>query len=334
MNKILKRLTILLAFTLCIGSLALAQREDWPRSLTIGTASVGGTYFIYGGGWANLIQQELGVPTSTEVTGGPNQNMLLIQNRDAELGMVTMGPAYEGWTGEGDWTGGMELTDVRALFPMYSTPFHFIAIENTGINSVEDLNGRTVGVGPAGGTPGTYNPRFLDALGIQRTDRFAGASDLASLLMDRQIDAFAFAAGAPISAFLEVEAQRPSVIFAFTEEQIETLLEQFPYANREVIPASIYESLDEDLPTVGMYNFAVGHKDLPEDFVYEMVKAVFENQEFLVQTHQSAMETRPENVGNNDVLPFHPGAIRYYNEIGIEIPEHLYPEGYSPEASN
>jgi TRAP transporter TAXI family solute receptor len=334
MNTMLKRLTILLVLAFLIGSTALAQRENWPRGLTIGTASVGGTYFIYGGGWANLIQQELGVPTSTEVTGGPNQNMQLIQNGDIELGMVTMGPAYEGWTGEGEWTGGMAMTDVRALFPMYSTPFHFIALEGSGITSVQDLNGRSVGVGPAGGTPGTYNPRFLDALGIERTDRFAGASDLASLLMDGQIDAFAFAAGAPISAFLEVEAQRPSMIFAFTEEEIEILLEQFPYANREVIPAGLYQSLDEDIATVGMYNFAVGHADLPEDFVYEMVKAVFENQQFLIETHQSASETRPENVDNNDVLPFHPGAIRYYNEIGIDIPEHLYPEGYSPEASN
>ena len=309
-------------------SFALAQRENWPSSLTIGTASVGGTYFIYGGGWANLIQQELGVTASTEVTGGPNQNMLLIQTGAVELGMVTMGPAFEGWTGEGDWTGGMEMRDVRALFPMYSTPFHFIALAHRGISSVSDLNGRSVGVGPAGGTPGTYNPRFLDALGIQRTDRFAGASDLASLLLDGQIDAFAFAAGLPVAAFLEVEAQRDAVIFGFTEDEVATLTELFPYANPFVIPAGTYSSQTDDILTVSMYNFAVGHKDLPEDFVYEMLKALFDNIDFMISTHQSAEDTKPENLVNNTFLYWHPGAIRYYTELGYEIPEELYPPEY------
>lgn len=307
---------------------AAAQQEDWPSSVTIGTASVGGTYFIYGGGWANLIQQQLGVTASTEVTGGPNQNMILIQNQDIELGMVTMGPAYEGFNGLEDWTGGVQMQDVRALFPMYSTPFHFVALEGSGITDVQGLNGRTIGVGPAGGTPGTYNPRFLDALGIERSDRFTGASDMASLLLDGQIEAFGFAAGLPISAVFEVEAQRPTVVFGFTEEEVATLLEQFPFANREIIPADTYESIDEDVLTLGMYNFAVAHKDLPEDFIYEVVKAVHENQQQLIETHQSATDTVPENIDQNDFLWFHPGAIRYYTEIGLEIPEALYPPEY------
>jgi TRAP transporter TAXI family solute receptor len=323
-----KRFVVVVAMSILFTSLALAQRENWPSSLTIGTASVGGTYFIYGGGWANLIQQELGVTTSTEVTGGPNQNMLLIQTGAIELGMVTMGPAFEGWMGEGDWTGGMQMRDVRALFPMYSTPFHFIAIANRGISSVSDLQGRSVGVGPAGGTPGTYNPRFLDALGIRRTDRFAGASDLASLLLDGQIDAFGFAAGLPIAAFLEVEAQRNAVIFGFSEEEVATLTELFPYATPFVIPAGTYSSQTEDILTVSMYNFAVGHKDLPEDFVYEMLRALFDNIDFMISTHQSAEETKPENLVNNTFLYWHPGAIRYFTELGFEIPEELYPPEY------
>jgi uncharacterized protein len=321
---------VLLALALFLAS-ASAQQEGWPTSLTIGTASVGGTYFIYGGGWANLIQQQLGVPTSTEVTGGPNQNMILVQNQNVELGMVTMGPAWEGWTGEGDWVpGGQEMKDVRALFPMYGTPFHIIALQGSGITSVEQLEGRAVGVGPAGGTPGTYFPRFFEAVGVNVRARQAGASDLASQLMDGQIDAFAFAAGIPVSSFLEVEAQRPVVIFTFDEEQRQQLLDTFPfYLSEDTIPADAYNSLDEDLVTVGMYNVAIGHADLPEDFVYEMVKAVHENQQFLIETHQSAEDTVPENMlPNNTFLWMHPGAIRYYEEIGIEIPEELIPPEY------
>jgi TRAP transporter TAXI family solute receptor len=333
MARPFRTLTLLIAALLLAS--ATAQREGWPSSLTIGTASVGGTYFIYGGGWANLIQQELGVSTSTEVTGGPNQNMLLVQNQNVELGMVTMGPAWEGWTGEGDWTGGVEMRDVRALFPMYGTPFHIITLAGSGIDTVEGLQGRAVGVGPAGGTPGTYFPRFFEQLGIDIRVRQAGASDLASQLMDGQIDGFAFAAGIPIASFLEIEAQRSANIFTFDEEQQEQLLEAFFYLGPDTIPASAYTSLDEDLVTVGMYNVAIGHADLPEDFVYEMVKTVLENQQFLIDTHQSAEETVPENMlPNNAFLWLHPGAIRYFEEIGISIPEALIPPEYSPAAGN
>ncbi|CAN5458086.1 TAXI family TRAP transporter solute-binding subunit [soil metagenome] len=333
MARPFRTLTLLIAALLLAS--ATAQREGWPSSLTIGTASVGGNYFIYGGGWANLIQQELGVSTSTEVTGGPNQNMLLVQNQNVELGMVTMGPAWEGWTGEGDWTGGVEMRDVRALFPMYGTPFHIITLAGSGIDTVEGLQGRAVGVGPAGGTPGTYFPRFFEQLGIDIRVRQAGASDLASQLMDGQIDGFAFAAGIPIASFLEIEAQRSANIFTFDEEQQEQLLEAFFYLGPDTIPASAYTSLDEDLVTVGMYNVAIGHADLPEDFVYEMVKTVLENQQFLIDTHQSAEETVPENMlPNNAFLWLHPGAIRYFEEIGISIPEALIPPEYSPAAGN
>ena len=309
-------------------SLASAQ-SDWPSSLTIGTASVGGTYFIYGGGWANLIQEQLGVPTSVEVTGGPAQNMLLIQNGDIELGMITMGPAFEGWSGDGPWTGGRQLQDSRALFPMYNTPFHVIALQSTGIETISQLEGRSVGVGPAGGTTATFAPRFLETLGVNANIRQAGASDLASQLLDGQIDAFVFAAGLPIAAFSEIEAQRNANIFSFNEEERAVLLESFVFLNEDMIPADIYQSLDEDFSTVGMYNFAIGHRDLPEDFVYEMVKAVFENQQFLIDTHASAVDTVPENLNRNGFLWLHPGAVRFYQEIGMDVPAALIPPEFA-----
>ena len=125
------------AAALAIAGPAFADdRADWPSSLTVGTASQGGTYFIYGAGWAGLVQEELGIATSTEATGGPVQNMALVQAGDLDFGMVTMGPAYDGWIGESEIAPGVEMQDVRALFPMYETPFQIIALQRSGIRSM------------------------------------------------------------------------------------------------------------------------------------------------------------------------------------------------------
>src|SRR5690606_31595089 len=176
-----------------IAAVALAGvAQAQPKSLTLGTASVGGTYFIYGGVVATLVTEKTGINVSTQQTQGPNQNLLLVDSKAIELGMVTMGVALHGYNGTG-WAKGKKYNNVRALFPMYDTPFHFITTDKTGITSVKQMDGKNVGVGPKAGTPGTYFPLMFEALGIKPTIRNGGASDMASQLGDGLLDVFAFA---------------------------------------------------------------------------------------------------------------------------------------------
>lgn len=323
----LKPLAAGLLGALMLATPALAQddRSNWPDSLKVGTASQGGTYFIYGAGWAGLVQQDLGVPTSTEVTGGPVQNFALVQAGDLDLAMTTMGPAYDAWTGESPIAPGVEMKDVRATFPMYQTPFQIIALESSGIDSIDDLAGKRVGVGPQGGTPGTYFPRMFEVLGIDVQPQYGGAADLASQLQDGLIDAFAFGAGLPIAAFSQVEAQVPVTYLTFTDEQREQLLAEMPSLAPFTIPADTYAGLNEDQETVAMWNFGIAHKDLPESLVYEIMKTVLDDNQRMVGIHNSAEETLAENVDKNSFLTFHPGAVKYYREKGLEIDEAVLP---------
>lgn len=304
------------------------DRTGWPSSIKVGTASQGGTYFIYGAGWAGLVQEMLGVPSTTEVTGGPVANMALIHKGALDFGMVTMGPAYDGWTGKLDLAPGVEMTNVRAMFPMYPTPFHTVALQSAGINSVSEMNGKRVNVGPRTGTAATYWSKFFDTLGVKANLQYGGASDAAGQLQDRLIDAFAFAAGVPISAFKEIEAQNPSVVFGFTPAEMEKLLAAYPSVTEFVIPAGTYNSQKGDVTTVSMANFAVASKDMPETLVYEIMKVVLDNNDRMMQIHATAADTKAENWSQNGFLPFHPGAVRYYKEKGIEIPKKLLPPEY------
>lgn len=304
---------------------ARAQGRDpsWPRSLTLGTASVGGTYAVYGQAWASLVGERIGVPISTQQTQGPNQNILLLQNKDIDLGMTTMGVALQAWNGEGEWTRGTKMRDIRALFPMYDTPFQIVTLKKSGITSVGQLAGKRVGVGPRAGTPGTYYPLMFQTLGVPVTIRNGQGSDMASQLADGLIDAYAFAAGLPVASFSEIEATNPVNFFTFTSDEIEKLRKAFPELSPAVIPAGTYRTLSDSQQTVGLFNFAVAHRDLPEGLAYAVVKAVHENHDAMVKGHAAAKETVPENVAKNMFLPFHPGAARYYKERGLSIPANL-----------
>lgn len=322
------RLSTLAAFAaaslLATGS-AVAQedRSDWPTSLTIGTASQGGTYFIYGTGLGGLITEELGINASGEVTGGPVQNATLVETGDHQIGLVTMGPALEAWNGQSELAPGVEHRSMRALFPMYQTPFQAVALASSGIESVADFDGKRVSVGPAGGTAATYWPRYFEILGVSPEISYSGANDAVSQVKDGLIDAFAFAAGVPIAAFAQIAAENDVNIFGFTPEQREQILAEMPEMAAFDVPGGLYEGFPDEQPTVALWNFAIAHEDMPESLAYEITKLVMENNDRMLQIHATAGETVPENVDKNSFMPFHPGAVRYYEEIGIEIPEEL-----------
>lgn len=327
-SKLVK--SIAMTAALLVGASAQAQqqkqdRSNWPKSIKVGTASQGGTYFIYGAGWANMVQAATGVNATAEVTGGPTQNMALVHNKQLEFGMITTGPGHDAWTGKSEIAPGVEMKNVRAMFPMYQTPFQIIALKSSGIAKVQDLNGKRVGVGPRGGTAGAYWPRFFEAAGVKINPQYGGASDQAGQVQDGIIDAFAFAAGIPISAFTQIEAQTPVNIFSFDEKQLEEVLKKFPSASRFVVPSDTYRSQNKDQPTISMWNFAVANKDMPESFVYEIMKVVLDNPERMKQVHASAEETLAKHMMENRFMWFHPGAVRYYREKGLQVPEELIP---------
>jgi len=328
-SSMMKLLALPLA-VLGLSSQAQAQTPDpsWPQTLTLGTASVGGTYFVYGQVWASLVNDKIGTKISTQQTQGPNQNIILTDSKQIDFGMTTMGVALQAWEGKGEWTKGTKYTNIRALFPMYDTPFHFIALEKSDVKSVKDLAGKKAGVGPRAGTCGTYFPLMFKALNLDVTVRNGQGSDMAANLADGLIDAFPFCAGVPIAAYSELEKTNKVRFFTFTDAEIATLKKALPELSDSVIKKGSYQQLTEDHKTVGVFNFAIAHKDVPESLAYAVTKAVLENNADMVKGHAASVETLLENWNRNTFLPFHPGAIRYFKEKGINVPKNLIPAEY------
>jgi len=320
-----KTITILLA-TIAFSSNLFAQQQDrtgWPSSFTVATASLGGTFYIYGSGWANLVGERLGLTGAAEVTGGPVQNLALVHGKDIAFGMTTLGPAADAVAGRSPLAPGFVMDNICAMFPMYETPFSLTVLRNSGITTISEIPPRArIGFGPAGSTSDAYYPDMLRFLGVEFQQRNGGWDDLANQLKDGLIDVIAFAAGVPIPAVSQLEVQTNIRILEFTETEQARITAEFPVTSFD-IPASTYTSLSSDARAVSMWNFFITNCEMPENLIYEMTKLTMESNARMLTVHASATESIPGNYGKNNVLPFHPGAARWFNENGFPIPASL-----------
>jgi len=327
----MKRTILAIAAVLTVSLLMcpFSQAQDkskWPKSVTVGAAPVGGTYFIWAGGFTKLLNDKMGIPGNVESTGGPVHNVQLIEDNKLDFGMVTNGPAGEGWNGEG-WAKGKKYQNQRAIFPMYTTFFQMYSVKKSGIKSIMDLAGKSVGVGPIGGTPATYWPLIFEMAGV-KPSRIVNASsaDLNSQLKDGMLDANGQSVGLPWVTITEVETTDAVNVYGVPNDVADKFVAKYPYFAKDVMPKGTYKSNpDQDLPTLTLWNFMVVHKDTPDDFVYETLKATFANIDILIAAHPSAKEAKPEAVIYSPV-PLHPGAVKFYQEKGIKLPERLLPK--------
>ena len=313
---------LLALLCVCIAAEVRAAEATWPKAITLGTASPGGPYYVYGQGVATILSHALGIEVTAQATQGPSQNVALLEKGEAMLGFTTMGVALQGWNGTG-WTKGTQYRAMRAIFPMFDTPFQFVVPKKSAIRSIDELAGKRLGDGPRAGTGGIYFPEVFKALGIQVVLRNSDWEDAVSKVISGDLDGMAVSVGVPLPALAGIETKEPMQFIALSSAQIATLRQHLPELSLSTIPAGSYSSMTEDYHTVGLFNFAIANKDLPDDLVYRIVKSVYENHDQLVKAHPAAKETVAANVDRNLFLPFHPGAVRYYREIGISIPDAL-----------
>lgn len=306
------RIVAILAAVFAVPQAARSGEAHWPDTLTIGTGSPGGTYYEYGEGLAKLLTRKLDVPVFARATEGPTENIKLLEAGEIQLAFVSLGVAQQAWNGSGEWTGGKQYRAMRAVFPMYDTPFQFMALRDSGPLSVADLAGKRVGIGPSGGTTGIYIPEFFRVLKIDAALRTGSWSDMSAAIEARALDALAVGAGVPFPEFASLEKRHKVRYLPLTAREVVALRLAIPELGASVVPAGSYPSLTRHYQTVGLYNFAVARSSLPDDLVTAIAEAVFSGNDELMQASHAAAETVPANFTRNTLLPFHPGAMRWY----------------------
>lgn len=326
----MKKLALLSALA-CVGvmatfSLSSAQtKPGWPKSVVIGAAPQGGTYYIWAGGFAALLCDKMGLQGEVLVTGGPIHNVKFVHEGKLDFGLMTAGPAWEGFYGQG-WAKGKKHQNIRVILPMYRTYFQMYSLAETGIKGIHDLNGKCVGVGPSGGTPATYWPIILNIAGI-KVGRIFNASSAAikAQVTQGKLDANGQALGLPWVTVTETETAHNINLYGVPPKYADEFIEKYPYFAKGIIPKGTYKcNKDDNIDTVTIWNFIAVNKNTPDDFVYEVLKKTYDNRDILIAAHKSAIEVKPEHILFSPI-PLHPGAVKYYREKGIKIPEKLIP---------
>ncbi len=302
--------------------------EEAVEFLSIVTGGTGGVYFPYGGGMSTVINRHVPYLRATaEVTGASVENTRMIAEETAELALIMNDVAFMAYNAVGDHFED-DPQPIRTVFTMYPHHYHVVVLEGTPVETIDDIRGKTVSVGAPGSGTEFKTDLVLSALGISYDEfdvvrlPFAETGDD---LRDGRIDVGIWDVAAPTSSVEEITATQDIRLISFSDEEIETITSEHPFYSRFEMEPGTYAGQDEPVVNPSVWNSVVAHEDYPEDYVYDIVKSIFENIDHLIAIHHFAEFTTAENTMEHAVIPLHAGAVRYFEEEGYDIPDELIP---------
>ena len=319
----MKRLSLALATTLAFGQAASAQ------DLSIATGGTGGTYYPYGGGLAELIGNHVeGASATAEVTGASVENMALISRQDSDMAIALADTVFGAYQGTIEPFTNRAVEDARALASIYPNAVHIVTLADSGIDSLEDLRGKRVSVGAPGSGTEVNAQAILNANDITYEDideQRLNFNETADALRDGDIDAGFWSVGPPTSSIMNLAATRDIDIVPLTDEQIAAAREAEPVFAPYTLRAGVYEGVEEPVQTISIPNVLVVNAAMNDDLAYQITKTMFEHVDELIAVHPAANDTTVDFALSSTPIPFHPGAIRYYEETGATVPDNLRP---------
>lgn len=309
-----------LVLSMAIGSSALAEE----KFVTIGTGGQTGVYYQVGGAICRLVNRgsddhEI---KCTHTTGGSVANINGIRTGDLDLGVAQSDWQYHAYNGTApDKFPDGKFDGLRAVFSVHPEPFTVVARADSGINTIEDLKGKRVNIGnPGSGQRGTMEV-LMDKMGWTMDD-FALASELKSseqsaALCDNKVDAIVFTVGHPNGSIKEATTSCESKLINVDNDAAKALANDNDFYAMATIPGGMYTGTDGDVSTFGVGATFVSSDGTPEEVVYEITKAVFENFDRFKKMHPAFANLKEEDmIKNNLSAPLHDGAVKYYKERG------------------
>ncbi|MGB0697452.1 MAG: TAXI family TRAP transporter solute-binding subunit [Rhodospirillaceae bacterium] len=301
-----------------------AQAQD-QTFITIGTGGVTGVYYPTGGAICRLVnknRKDHGVRCSVESTGGSVYNINTIRQGELDFGVAQSDWQYHAFNGTSRFEEDGAFEDLRAVFSVHPEPYTVVARADAGVTDFSELKGKRVNIGnPGSGQRGTTEV-LLEAMGWT-TDDFALASELkpaeqSKALCDNNIDAMVYTVGHPNGSIKEATTACDSVLVNVTGDAVDKLVSDNAFYSTATIPGGMYRGSDEDATTFGVRATFVTSASVPDNVVYEVVKAVMENFDDFKKLHPAfANLTKEEMASASLSAPLHPGAEKYYKEAGL-----------------
>jgi len=300
------------------------------RFIAIGTGGPTGVYFVVGNAICRMVHKEAaegreagrkhGLRCAAPSTGGSIYNINSIRQGELDFGVAQSDWQYHAFNGTSRFEDN-PFPEIRAVFSVHPEPFQILAGNDSGIQSWEDLKGKRVNIGnPGSGQRGTFEV-LMKAHGIDES-WFGQTTELTSTeqsgaLCDGNIDAYGYTVGVPNSGVAQAADGCDAYIIDLQTDAVKKLVDENPFYAFTTIPKDTYSSLTKDVTTFGVMATFVTTASVPEDVVYEVTRAVFENLEDFRKLHPAFANLKPEDMITKGIsATIHPGAMKYYKEKG------------------
>lgn len=299
------------------------------KALSVGTGSSSGVWYIIGGGIANAVNLNSQWFTLTsEAASGGGENLRNLQEGNIEIAMLNCDMGYYFYSSTDSYEGAGD-DSLRSLIALPSSAMHLVAKAGSGISGLDDLKGKRVAVGTAGSGYESFASKVVACAGLSYDDmkiQMINPSQFADAMKNGQIDAFFYPVQSPGSAITELSISTDVEILSLPDEFLKKFLGEYVGYVQYTIPAGTYKGQDQDVNTLATGQFVSTLRDsMTEDEVYVLMHDIFDNRDSWANVHVSCAEVTDTNIGSL-IVPLHAGAIRFYRERGVEIPEELIPE--------
>jgi TRAP transporter TAXI family solute receptor len=263
------------------------------------------------------------VRCAAEVSAGSVANIEGLRDGSLDFGIVQTDTAFTAANGSGDFADDGPFPGLRAVFSLHPEPFTLVARSDAGIAGFDDLRDKRINIGPPGSGQRATLDALLPALGWTMRD-FGRTSELpadeqAGAFCDGRFDAMIYSVGHPSASIRQVTSACDAVLVPVTGPEIDALVADTPYFRAVTIPGGLYRGNEDDVATFGVGALLVTTAETPDDTVYLLTRSVFENIDQLRDRHAAFADLDPKTMATEGLagLPLHPGAARYFREIGL-----------------
>ena len=317
MKKIFKVSTLLLVTAIMLASCSKNAKKDY----ILATGGTGGTYYPFGGAIANIWNTKIeNMNVTAQATGASAENLRLINKGEAEYAIVqndVMDYAYNGT----DLFAGEKLANIMTIGTLYPEVVQIAVSKDSGIKSVADFKGKRISVGDAGSGVEFNAKQIMEGYGLTFDDikkSNLSFKESAEGIQNGTLDGCFVTAGVPNAALQELAFTAGLTLVPVDGEAAKKICEKYGYYTQTTIPGGTYKGTDDDTPALAIKATLAVSSKLDDQTVYQMTKALFENLNELATAHAKGKEVSAKAAVTGVSVPFHPGAKKYFKEIGLE----------------
>ena len=304
-----------------------SQKKKVKR-ISIATAGTGGAWYPIGGAFANVITQKAeGFEVTAETSAASIESIRKMKNGDLDMGMLIGDVTWEAYAGKGQYQNA-KVDILRSLFAINAFKYHVVALKKSPINKLEEIKGKRVGVGAAGSGNENTVKQLLKAYGITYNDieeQFLSTTESVTAIRDGNMDVFLAGMSVPSGTIMDLANTHEIKFIPLEGPSIDKFISESPFYFKTTIPNGSYKGQDNEVATIATTGFVTATTRLSEDEVYRIMKAIWDNRDTWVTVHNEAKLIVMDKAIEGLSIPLHPGAVKFYKEKGMQIPDKLLP---------